>query len=174
MDTCFHWEWNQLKFILLLTSPLSQFQVLTWIVHAPLQHSEGISRKHVSFISQSLSAIQGEMPQTRLPLAVSRHLLRGLFKTVAETQIMADCVFPPIWSCKEKGEVLSRKTERKRNNEKQIFYNLEFVWVRETMSEAIIKFFFLWASLVHEEPLTPIESFHSTKGSLLWKMLNEP
>lgn len=100
---------------MLLIAPLKPFQmqVLTWIVHAPLQHSEGISCKCMNFISQSLSAIQSEMPQTRLPLAISRYLLWGLFKTVAETQIMSDCVFPPIWSCKEKGEMLSRKTDEK-------------------------------------------------------------
>ncbi len=104
------------------------------------------------------------MPQTRLPLAISRHLLRGLFKAVAETQVMADCVFPPIWSCEEKGEVLSRKTERKQNNEKQIFHNLEFVSERnyammiKKYSLYIFnnKVFFGGASLVHEEPLTPI------------------
>lgn len=89
---------------------LFQRSTLTWIVHAPLQHSEGISCECVDLVSQSLPAVQREMPQTRLPLAISRHLLRGLFKTVAETQIMSDCVFPPVRSRDEKGEVLSRKT----------------------------------------------------------------
>ncbi len=108
------------------------------------------------------------MPQTRLPLAISRHLLRGLFKTVAETQVMADCVFPPIWSCEEKWEVLSRKTEIIRNNEKQIFHNFEFVSELEKLCHddkkntaytySILKFCFFGgegASLVHEEALTP-------------------
>lgn len=76
-----------------------QDEDLTWVVHAPLQHSEGVCSERVDFISQSSPTVQRQVPQAGLPLPVAGHLLRRLSEAVAETQVVADGVFPAIGRC---------------------------------------------------------------------------
>lgn len=76
--------------------PECQCEYLTWVIHAPLQHSERVFRERVDFVPQSSPTIQCQVPQARLPLPIATHLLRCLSEAVAETQIVADGVFPAI------------------------------------------------------------------------------
>lgn len=82
---------------------------LTRVVHAPLQHPEGVSGPVVDLVPQPPTAVQGQMPQARFPLALATHLVRSFVEVVTETQVVADGVLPAIRSRLEEWEVLSVK-----------------------------------------------------------------
>lgn len=61
----------------------------------------------MDLVPQSPVPIQGEVPQARLPLALTANLLGGLPEAAAETQVVSNGVFPAIWGSLEEWEVLS-------------------------------------------------------------------
>lgn len=79
----------------------------TWAGHAPLQLLEGFSRQHADFILQPAVAVQSQVPETRLPLAVPAKLVAGFAEAVVEAQVVSDGVLPAVWSRLKEGEVLS-------------------------------------------------------------------
>lgn len=81
---------------MIFSQPQYQHKYLTWVVHAPLQHSDRVCCKCVDLIPQSSPTIQCQVPQAGLPLPVTSHLLRRLSEAVAETQVVANGVFPAI------------------------------------------------------------------------------
>lgn len=60
----------------------------------------------MDFVPQSSPTVQRQVPQAGLPLTVATHLLRRLSEAVAETQVVADCVFPAVGRRYEEREVL--------------------------------------------------------------------
>lgn len=77
--------------------------------HAPLQLLQGFSCQRADLVLQPVVAVQSQVPETRLPLAVSAQLVAGFAEAVVEAQVVSDGVLPAIWSRLEEGEVLSGK-----------------------------------------------------------------
>lgn len=92
-----------------------QHDHLTWVVHAPLQHSEGVCCECVDFVPQSSPTVQRQVPQAGLPLPIAGHLLRRLPEAVAETQVVTDGVFPAFGCRYEEREVLPGERIKKKD-----------------------------------------------------------
>lgn len=84
-------------------------QQLTWLGHAPLQLLEGVPRQQVDLVFEAAMPVQGEVPEAGLSFAVSAQLVAGLAEAAVEAQIMANRVFPAVWSRLEEGKVLPVK-----------------------------------------------------------------
>ena len=74
--------------------------------HATLQLLKGLPSQGADLVPESVSAVQCEVPQARLPLALSAQLVGGLAEAAAEAQVVANGVLPAVGGCLEEWKVL--------------------------------------------------------------------
>ena len=81
--------------------------------HGLLQLLVYVARHSLDFVSEPLTAIQGQLPQARLSLAIFALLVvRSLAEAIAETQVVTYGVLPAVRSCLEEREMFSAWTKR--------------------------------------------------------------
>lgn len=91
---------------------VSEASTLTWVGHALLQLPECFSRQRADLVPESALAVQRQVPETRLPLAVSAQLVAGFAEAAVEAQVVSDAVLPAVGSRLEEREVLpGRETQ---------------------------------------------------------------
>lgn len=95
--------------------------LLTGASHAPLQLPQGLRLHQSEVFLQPLVAVQGQVPVTRLPLAILTQLVEGFVEAVIEAQIVADGVFPAVRGRLEEREVLSGRGQEGQTREVSVF-----------------------------------------------------
>lgn len=82
---------------------------LTWAGHAPLQVPQRLPGQRSDLVPEPPLAVQRQVPETRLPLAVPALQVAGLAEAAVEAKVVTDAVLPAVRGRLEEGEVLSRR-----------------------------------------------------------------
>lgn len=80
---------------------------LTWAGHAPLQVPQRLPGQCTELVPEPPLAVQRQVPEARLPLAVPALQVAGLAEAAVEAKVVTDAVLPAVRGRLEEGEVLS-------------------------------------------------------------------